>query len=378
MAETEVAPTTAPTLVAPNPFAALTRQRDALVETDSQRAIAEVQAAMVIAQRFPRDEKLAVDRILTAFTRETLAEQAMYTYNRGGTDITGPSIRAAETIAQHWGNLQFGIRELEAKNGVSTVEAFAWDVQTNVRQTKVFQVKHWRDTRSGGYKLEDQRDVYELVANQGARRLRACILGIIPGDVVESAMDQAEITLKTKQEATPERITKMMEKFADFGVTQAMIEANIQRRLDAITPGLMVRLGKILNSLIDGMSTPADWFKTEASDHGNPQTPPATALDQVKARARKTREPAKESSPPAAEARTDPAKGGESGAAPPTGSGPGVSYAEVAGQINRAMTGGDFDLLRDLIRSVGDEKQRGELTAMLDKRGADLVASRTR
>ena len=41
-------------------------------------------------------------------------------------------------LAQNWGNIQYGIRELSSENGESTVEAFAWDVETNTRQTKVF------------------------------------------------------------------------------------------------------------------------------------------------------------------------------------------------------------------------------------------------
>lgn len=248
-----------------NPFenrGALAKAGDAqaLVAVEQQRAIAETQAAMVIAKRFPRDQKEAVDRILTACTRQTLAEQALYSYSRGGTEITGPSIRLAEALAQAWGNVQFGIRELEQRNGESTVEAFAWDIETNTRQVKVFQVPHIRHTRQGSKRLEDPRDIYELTANQGARRLRACILGIIPGDVVEGAQKQCELTLKAKADVTPERIGAMLEKFAEVGVTKEMIEKRIQRRIDAMTPALLVNLGKIFNSLKDGMSTASDWF----------------------------------------------------------------------------------------------------------------------
>ena len=32
-------------------------------------------------------------------------------------------------MAQAWGNMQFGIRELDQRNGESTVQAFAWDVE---------------------------------------------------------------------------------------------------------------------------------------------------------------------------------------------------------------------------------------------------------
>lgn len=235
----------------------------ALTEVESHRAIQEVQAAMVIAKKFPRDQKAALDRILQAFARPKLAESALYSYSRGGTEVTGPSIRAAETIAQQWGNIQFGIRELEQRNGESTVEAFAWDVETNTRQVKVFQVPHVRYRRpdkGGSVKLDDPRDVYEMVANQGARRLRACILGVIPGDVIEDAINQAEVTLKTKIEITPDLLQTTLDRFAEYGVTKDMIETRIQRRFEAITPAQIVQLKKVYNSMRDGMSTPAEWF----------------------------------------------------------------------------------------------------------------------
>jgi hypothetical protein len=234
---------------------------NAMGDAEQHRAVAETQAGMIIAKRFPRDQVQAMDHILQACTRPTLAESALYSYSRGGADITGPSIRLAEAIAQSWGNIQFGIRELSQQNGESTVEAFAWDIETNTRQVKVFQVPHTRYTKKGSYRLEDPRDIYEMVANQGARRLRACILGVIPGDVIETAVKQCETTLTIKAEVTPERLQSLLEKFASYKVTKEMIEKRIQRRLDAMTPALLVQLGKIYNSLKDGMSVAADWFE---------------------------------------------------------------------------------------------------------------------
>jgi len=62
----------------------------------------------------------------------------MYQYPRGGQRVTGPSIRLAEAIAQNFGNLSYGIQELEQRNGESVAKAFCWDLETNVRQEKVF------------------------------------------------------------------------------------------------------------------------------------------------------------------------------------------------------------------------------------------------
>lgn len=84
-----------------NPFSQSKVQTNVVAESSAQREAQEVQAMMVIAKRFPRDPVQAMDRILQACTRPTLAEGALYTYGRGGTDVTGPSIRLAETLAQN-------------------------------------------------------------------------------------------------------------------------------------------------------------------------------------------------------------------------------------------------------------------------------------
>jgi hypothetical protein len=249
--------------------------------TDAQRSIAEVQAAMMIARANPRDQRAAIDRILTACQRPTLANAAVYSYARGGQDISGPSIRMAEAIAQAWGNLAFGIRELEQRGGESTVQAYAWDVETNTRREVTFQVPHVRDTKRGRVRLEDARDIYEMVANQGARRLRSCILAVIPGDVVEMAVGECERTMKAHADCSPEALAKMVEAFAAYGVTKDQIEKRIQRRLDAIQPAQLVGLKKIWASLRDGMSKPEEWFEVEAApeagakDAAAPVAPPA-------------------------------------------------------------------------------------------------------
>ena len=138
--------TTVANVFAPEPQK---EKNTAMVESQSARESQEVQAMMVIAKRFPRDPIDAMDRIIKSCTRPTLAQSAVYSYPRGGQNVEGPSIRLAETIAQEWGNIQYGIRELSQANGESTVEAFAWDIQTNTRQVKVFQVPHVRYSKKG-------------------------------------------------------------------------------------------------------------------------------------------------------------------------------------------------------------------------------------
>ena len=108
-----------------------------------QRAIAEVQASVLMAKKYPRDQLAAVDRILNAFSRPKLAESSQYQYSKGGSDVSGPSIRAAEAIAQQWGNIEFGFSEKTrglGQDGVpfSEVEAYAWDIETLARKPLAF------------------------------------------------------------------------------------------------------------------------------------------------------------------------------------------------------------------------------------------------
>tara|TARA_B100001248_G_scaffold239629_1_gene205051 strand:- start:28684 stop:29817 length:1134 start_codon:yes stop_codon:yes gene_type:complete len=229
-------------------------------QANVQRSIAEVQAAIMLAKQFPRNKIEAVEDILNDCTRETLAKSAIYQYARGGTNITGPSIRLAEAIATGWQNIQSGWREVNREVGRSEIEAWAWDTQTNRRESVTFYVLHKRDTKKGSYALKDERDIYELCANQAARRLRACILKIVPGDVVEAAVNQCQKTLVDNIDISKERIAKMLEKFEEYGVNKNMIEARIQRRVDTIQPQQMVTLMNIYNSMRDGMSDISDWF----------------------------------------------------------------------------------------------------------------------
>lgn len=233
-----------------------------MIAVASSRQAQEVQGMMVLAKKFPRDEQEAYARIMQACQRKGLAEAALYSYPKGGTQVTGPSIRLAEACAQAWGNLDFGIVELEQRDGESTVLAYCCDLQTNTRQSKIFQVRHERKAGGQIKRLDDPREIYELTANSGARRLRACILGVIPGDVIDAAVEQCDKTMRgANKEPLVDRVRVMATKFQeDFQVTVAMLEKRLGHKLDATNEQEMVSLRKIYTSLRDGMSKREDWF----------------------------------------------------------------------------------------------------------------------
>lgn len=232
-----------------------------LISVEQQRAVAEVQAKMLIARSHPRDAVRAMDLILNDCQRVSLAEDSMYEYSKGGTKISGPSIQLAQAIAIRWGNIHSSIKEVSRHAGVSECIAEAWDLETGYSDSRGFQVRHWVDTKSGGRPVTDERELYELIANMGQRRKRACLQTVIPRDVFDAAVEQCERTLKAKADTSPEGIAKMLEAFAAFGVSKEQIEKRIQRRIDAIQPAQVVSLKRIYASLRDEMSVPGDWFE---------------------------------------------------------------------------------------------------------------------
>ncbi|CAJ3068881.1 Uncharacterised protein [Burkholderia pseudomallei] len=351
------------------------------------REIAEMQVTYLMAQQFPRDPAKAMNRILDAFTRLSLAEKSQYEYSRGGTEIRGPSIKAMEAIAAEWENIdvkwRIVSRGVDARGiPFSEVEASAIDTQTRTRKSIAFPVPHWRDTKQGGYALKDERDVYELCANMAQRRVRACIEAVIPTDVIEAAMAQADTTLQ-KVDTSPEAMQKMLAAFEPFGVTKAHIEKRIQRALDTIKPTQVVTLKRIYASLRDSMSEPADWFDMPAAPAG--AQPSGTAAhfgeaasktESIKTRMRERGERDATPAGPVVGERSG-VTAGENGkpsepeqAPLPADSAP--TYAEIAAALQESHTVEDVDAVGDLIRTVEPAEQRDELMLIYRQRRDEL------
>ena len=207
---------------------------------EQSRAIAEVQAMVIVAQRMPRSQSQAIQQIKESCGLMTLAERAFYKYPRGGQSITGPSIQLATELARCWGNISYGVAELARNDdkGESEMIAFAWDVQTNVRPSTTFIVPHKRDKKGGPEALTDMRDIYENNANNAARRLREMIFRALPSWLVADAQEWCRSTLENGEKETPlpKRIATMVEMFAALGISKERIEAKAGMRVDALTP----------------------------------------------------------------------------------------------------------------------------------------------
>lgn len=246
---------------------------NALAANAEARVVAEVKAQVLMARQFPRDASLATERILAECARPTLAEAAVYTFPRGKETISGPSIRLAEVLARNWGNNTFGYEVLErkptvnGKTGTSVIRTYAWDLETNTYIARQFEISHWRQTRTGGYAITEDRDIYELESNMASRRMRACILQMIPGDVTTAAVNACRRTessgLSAKMADKKERaklISGTVKVYEKMGVSQADLEGLLKTNVDDWTADSMLRLKEVLNSIRDNVTTVSDYF----------------------------------------------------------------------------------------------------------------------
>ncbi len=230
---------------------------------EQSRAVAEAVASIQVAKQFPRSVAVSHANIMRECKRQSLAEKAEYIYPRGKKTVRGATIRLMEVIARNWGNIESGFDEIKKSDGASEIRAFCWDVETNTKAVKKFNVKHWRDTKGGGYAVEGERDKYELVANMAMRRVRACIENIIPGDIVEDALNQCRKTLGAADhgESHEDRIRKMVLFFKEKGVNAEMLGTYLEHKIDDTTPEELIDLHAIANAIGGNPALKDSFFK---------------------------------------------------------------------------------------------------------------------
>lgn len=250
---------------------------------EQSRAVAEVQAAVFVAQQCPRSEQAAIAAMRESCKQQTLAERAFFRFPRGGQNVSGETIHLARELARCWTNIQYGIVELSrdpiAKQ--SEMSAWAWDVQANTRVSNTFIAPHMRDKRGGAEPIVDLRDVYENNANLGARRVRECIFAVLPPFFVEEAKNLCTQTL-TDGGGRPlaQRVADAVKAFAGVGVVLDQLEQKLGRGSAKWTDLDVAQLGVTFQSIQRGEVTKDEEFPPERAAVADiiSQTKPAPEL----------------------------------------------------------------------------------------------------
>lgn len=205
---------------------------------EQARAVAEVAAAVRVAQDFPRDVTRAIERMRQSCQQKALADRAFYSLPRGGKRVEGSTVHLARELAGCWGNVDYGIRELRRDDaeGVSEMLAWAWDQETNTRSSRSFVVPHARMAGQGAAKrreaLTDLGDIANNNNSVAARAVRETINTILPMWFRAEAEALASRTLHGDAATKPiaSQVADCLAHYeAHHGVTREQLEAHVER-----------------------------------------------------------------------------------------------------------------------------------------------------
>lgn len=239
------------------------------VAGNAAAALQEIQATVMVAKRFPRNTDKAFGRLMQACARKTMATSATYSFPRGGSTVSGPSVNLARVAAQCWENVRWGLDILRDDPDSVHIRGWAWDVETNVKVAAddSFRKVVQRKPKGGGKAVDvrpDERDLRELINRRGAILVRNCLLQIIPKDLIEDAMGVCKQTIKDGIKDPKGERKRLILGFQSFGVTVDML-AGYLGTADWTTDEL-VTMTEILNALQDGQAKVSDFFGGSSAD----------------------------------------------------------------------------------------------------------------
>ncbi len=255
----------------------------------TEQAVAMIRGQMQLAKMFKRDQGEALTNLLEYAKLGPLAADAFYSFRRGRTLVEGLTIDVLKLCAQEWGNILFNVEEIERRDGESTAVAYAIDLQKNTMSQRRFIVKHIRDKNddegnNAGVALKSERDIYELIANQGSRRLRSCLEDLIPPHILGAVDKQLRATKADEAAKIPlvDRIRDMIPAFEQVGVSKAMLTKWLGGRpLGEMLEKEYLQLQTIFRSIKTGGQRVEEFFdKPTAADGmgpGKKTTPPKDA-----------------------------------------------------------------------------------------------------
>jgi len=246
-------------------------------------AAKEIEGAIIVARRFPRNEDSSRSRVIASCARATFAGQTIWKYPRGKKDIQGPTVKLAREMARCWGNIRYGFDVVHDDEESRTIQAWAWDVETNTRRSQDATFKKLVYRTTGGWVKPDERDLRELTNKHGETAVRNCLLHVMPPDLAEDAMVASRKTLTLNAAADPDKARKLVaDGFSKIGVTVEDLEVYLDHPLRQMTPDEVADLRAIWKSISDGNSKWVEYVKKEPDDKPANVQGGATVDDLVK------------------------------------------------------------------------------------------------
>lgn len=242
-------------------------------EAEKSKAVAEIQASLVMAHKFPRNESQAFAKLARSLDRVNFSKNCLYAFPRGGRTIEGPGIVLAREAARCWGNLRYGMTIIHETDDDRTIEGWAWDLETNVRTAsqatfrKLIQRKNKYKGTSEWVK-PDERDMRELTNKHASLCTRNAILQLMPQDIIDDCVQKAKIVARKGVDGKNMKKERagVINLFEQYGISVENLEENIGAKSDTWQPQDIATLMNLANGLKDESITRDDILKKDSKE----------------------------------------------------------------------------------------------------------------
>lgn len=262
------------------------------------QAKANVEARFILALQRPRDIDTVRVRLLKECKRPGFAQVARYSKPVGGQRIEGASIRFAEAALRLMGNVLPETSVIYDDNQKRIVRVSVTDLETNLTYSsdvsveKTVERSNLKDGQVplGSRKNSYGKTVYLLPATEDdiankvnanvSKALRGHALRILPGDILEEAMELCIKTLNSEAAADPDRERKKIaDAFASLRVMPNHLAEYLGHTIDTCAPAELVELRALYQAIKDGETT----WHAAAEQRAGDKKPSSKAKEKVAA-----------------------------------------------------------------------------------------------
>ena len=217
-----------------------------------------------LAKRFSRDIGQVREGLKSDCKQPGIYSRATYSIKRGGSNVTGTTIRMAETLMRHWGNMNVETFS-QRKEDSTLITVQAWDYERNVGETKQFEMKHVYYTSSARKALGSEMNIREQQDAIAARLRRACILALIPQWLQDEALNWCDKAAEMEDDAdVNHKVAKMVDAFKILKISSDEVRKMVSvGRGQIIEAKHLAELRKIYSAIKEGHSTKEDYLPEE-------------------------------------------------------------------------------------------------------------------
>jgi len=252
----------------------ITRANETASTAVAEQARASIEARYVVAMKRPRNLDNVRVKILAECQRPGFAHVARYSKPMGGKKIEGPSIRFAEAALRAMGNVHVETMVVWDDDDKRIFRVSVTDIESNLPYSsdvvvqKTVERSQLKDgQRALSSRVNSQNKVTYLVQatdddilnKQNAlisKALRTQALRLLPGDILEEAMDAVLDTQSREDARDPDAAKKkLIDAFARIGVLPDQLAEYLGHDTSQVVPAELLDLRAVYSAIQEGETT---------------------------------------------------------------------------------------------------------------------------